>query len=245
MAIKSIITGERNSEGFYEITAKDKSVKFPSVTTILSIMEDKEVEQLRDAMDPEMWAYVSKRGADRGSVMHAYLENYAIGLDEGKNKDDALLFSQTETPKQFTDINPKFFNLGREFFYNIYNSEFNTEFVKPVLVEGLMISPKYKYAGRTDIVYIDNEENLVLGDYKTSTKPIKEHQRKLIKYKIQLAAYAQAFFEMYKKKPAYCAIWVASPDGYQKFILHENEMDVYLTYFLHLVDRYYKEYIKQ
>ncbi len=245
MANKSILKGKRNSQGLYEIELRDKKVKYPSVTTILSLLEDKEVDELREKLDPEVWDYVSRRGTDRGSVMHMYLENYAIALKKGIDKDSALLYTQKKTPTQFPKVDPKFFNLGRDFFYNIYHSDFLEEFAKPVMIEGLMISPKYKYAGRTDIWYIDNEGKLVCGDYKTSTKTVGEYQRKLVKYKIQCAAYANAFYEMYGKKADYGAIWIATPEGCQKYIVHENEMDVYLNCFLYLVDKYYKEYINK
>jgi ATP-dependent exoDNAse (exonuclease V) beta subunit len=235
-----MLKGERNSEGFYEIEIKDKKVKYPSVTTILALLEDAEVDALKSEMDPKMWEYVSRRGADRGSVMHSYLENYAIALKNKLSTDDALLYTQKKTPMLFKSVDPKFFELGRNFFYNIYNSDFLTEFKEPVQIEGLMISPKYKYAGRTDIVYVDNEGNLVMGDYKTSTKHVSDTQRKLVKYKLQIAAYANAYFEMYGKKPKYGCIWMANPTECQRFIVHENEMDVYLFAFLHLVNKFYE-----
>lgn len=242
---RNILKGERNSEGLYEITLGDKKVKYPSVTTILSLLEDQEVKDLQAKLDPKMWEYVSRRGADRGSVMHMYLENYAIALKKGQDKDSALYYTQEKTPTQFTHIDPKFFKLGREFFYNIYHSDFIKEFTKPIMIEGLMVSPRYKYAGRTDIWYLDHNRKLVCGDYKTSTKTVDEFQRKLIKYKIQCAAYANCFYEMYGKKADYGAIWIATPEGCQKFTVHANEMDVYLNCFLYLVDKYYKEYINK
>lgn len=245
MATKRTLKGNRNSEGLYEIEFGNKKVKYPSVTTILQLLEDQEVKELQSKMDPEMWDYVSRRGADRGSVMHMYLENYAIALKKGMTSDNALFYTQKKTPTQFPKVEKKFFDLGRDFFYNIYHSTFCDEFAKPVLIEGLMVSPTHKYAGRTDIVYIDNNGKLVMGDYKTSSKVIGDYQRKLVKYKIQCAAYANAFFELYGKKPDYGIIWVAHPEGYQRIIVHENEMDVYLNCFLYLVDKYYKEYINK
>ena len=242
---RAILKGNRNSEGFYEIEFGEKRAKYPSVTTILSKLEDNEVAELKGNLSPEVWEYVSRRGADRGSVMHSYLENYAIALKQGKNPDDALEYTQRTTPTLFPDVDKKFFELGRNFFYNIYQSDFLTEFAKPVLIEGLMVSPKYKYAGRTDIIYYDNEGKLVVGDYKTSTKVVTDYQRKLVKYKIQAAAYAQAYFELYKKKPDYAAIWIATPEGCQKYIVHANEMDVYLNCFLYLVGIFNKEYIQK
>ena len=244
MANKSVLTGKRGPDGLYEIKLKDKCVHYPSVTTVLSLLEDKEVASIKENLEPEVWDYVSRRGADRGSVMHTYLENYAIALKKNIDSDNALLYTQKKTPTQFPKIEPKFFNLGRDFFYNIYHSPFIDEMIKPVLIEGLVVSPEHKYAGRVDIIYKDHNNKLVIGDYKTSTKPIENYQRKLIKYKIQTAAYANAFYELYKVKPDYGVIWVAHPEGYQKFTVHENEMDVYLNCFLYLVTKYYNEYIK-
>lgn len=245
MANKRILKGERNKDGLYEIQFGDKYVKYPSVTTILSILEDTEVAAIKQNLKPEVWTYVSKRGSDRGLVMHAYLENYAIALKNGMSVDNALLYTQKKTPLQFPKIEKKFFDLGRDFFYNIYHSDFRNEFVMPVMIEGLMISPKYKYAGRTDIIYNDHNHELVIGDYKTSTTLIDNYQRKLVKYKLQCAAYANAFYELYGKIASYGIIWVANPNGFQKFIVHKNELDVYLNSFLYLVDKYYKEYINK
>jgi ATP-dependent exoDNAse (exonuclease V) beta subunit len=234
------ITGERGPGGLYKIDFNNKNFHFPSVTTILSSLKDPELAELRTKMSESDFAKISKNGADRGSVMHMYLENYAKALIKYKDKDNALLYTQKKTPKDFENMDPKIFEKGRLMFYNIFNSDFTSEFYKPLLIEGLMVSFKYKYAGRTDIIYGNQNDEIILGDYKTCSRVLEYHDNKIIKYKLQLAAYINAFEEMYNKNIKEGVIWLSNVYNCQKIVLTKFEYPIYLEFFKKLVMNYDK-----
>ena len=101
-----------------------------------------------------------------------------------------------------------------------------------------MVSFEYKYAGRTDIIYLNESNEIVLGDYKSSSNILEPHSNKVIKYKLQLAAYINAFEELYNKEIKEGVIWVANPMGFQKFILTKYEYPIYLNYFKQIILNY-------
>lgn len=228
--------GERGKNGVYDITYDDKKFKFPSVTTILSTVHDSHLEKLKTELGKEKLHEVSMRAANRGSVMHLYLENYAFALKAKGDKDKALLYSQSKTFETVKEIYSEGeCEKGLDFFYNIFHSKFVDEFVKPLLIEGLMVSFKDKYAGRTDIIYKDHNNVTVLGDYKSSSYIVLPGSFKEVKYKLQLAAYINAFEEVYKQIVGYGVVWVGHPQGYQKIVLSKDEYPIYLTYFKSLI----------
>lgn len=239
------IEGTRGKYGIYEITYKGECIaKYPSVTTILGTIEDPDVKKIQEELDPQVWEYVTKRGCGRGTAMHAFFENYCNAILEGKNSDDALLTTQKLTVESLEkeDIDPKFVTQGRNMFYNIFlNSSYKEEVVKPILMEGLLFSNKCKFAGRVDIIYEDNEGKIVIGDYKTSSQAdVPDNKMKILKYKMQIAAYAFAFEEMTGKKADYGKIWMASPDGHQEFVITSSELTIFFEAFRSTIAKYIK-----
>lgn len=232
-------TGERGPNGKYDITYGEHKFSFPSVTTILAVLQDDYLKSLKEEIGEDELKIISQRAANRGSVMHLYLENFARALKVEKDIEKSLFYTQHKTA---TDVKNKFTEeeiaKGLDFFYNIFNSNFTNEFIEPVLIEGLMVSIKNKYAGRTDIIYKDNEKNLVLGDYKSSSAIILPGSFKEVKYKLQLSAYINAFEELYNKQIAYGVIWVGHPQGCQKIKLSKDELLIYFHYFKNLISLY-------
>jgi hypothetical protein len=230
-----MITGERAPNGLYDIKVKDKVFKFPSVTTILGTMKNPELDKLiKDIGDKDEFKKITNRAGNRGNVMHLYLENFAIGLDRKLSQNDALLFSQKETNKAIIKYTEFEQEKGLDFFYNIYHSPFTDEILKPLVIEGLMVSFKEKYAGRTDLIYADVFHNIILSDYKSSSAIVLEGTTKYVKYKLQLAAYWNAFEEIHKHKIKEGVVWVGNPTGFQKIVLSKHEYPIYLEYFLKL-----------
>lgn len=230
------IKGKRGADGLYDVRVKDKIFKFPSVTRIIGTMKNPELDNLKmDIGDPKEFGKITRRAANRGSVMHLFLENYSIGLKHGMTRDEALLYTQKTTNKeieeQYTDYEKE---TGLDLFYNLYHSPFVEQMKKPLLIEGLMVSFEFEYAGRTDIVYNDRSIEIVLGDYKSSSGIVLEGTTKYIKYKLQLAAYWNAFEETRKHRIKEAIIWVSHPTGYQRIVLTKQEYPIYLEYFLKL-----------
>ena len=236
------IKGERNDQGLYEINVKDKEFKFPSVTTILGIMPNPELDELKkDIGDEKQFNNITRKAGNRGNVMHLYLENLSKGFLKGFSKKDALIFSQKKT---INEVESKYsteeIDKGMDLFYNIFYSSFLDELKKPLFLESLLVSFKHGYAGRTDIIYANTSNEIILGDYKSSSSIVLKDSTKYKKYKLQLAAYINAFEELTKKEIKEGVVWVGHPSGYQKIILSKEEYPKYLEYFLKLKDKYKK-----
>lgn len=239
----SEIKGTRNKYGVYDIVYDGKTIaSYPSVTTILSVIEDPDVNKIQESIPKEKWDFVCKRGASRGTSMHLFFENYEKAILEGYSPDDALLHTQRASLEELEKegIHKDFIAQGRDMFYNIFNdSTFKEEVAKPILLEGLLFSSKKKYAGRADIIYEDNNGNIVIGDYKTSSQAnVPENKMKILKYKMQIAAYANAFYEMTGKMPAYGKIWMSSPEGHQEFMVSQSEITIFFEAFKTAIARY-------
>ena len=110
------LSGKRGAGGVYDILYNFNTFKFPSVTTILSSLKDPDLISLRSNMSTEEFDKISKNAADRGSVMHMFLENYAKALLYSNDKDKSLAYSQIKTPEEFKDLDKKIFEKGRDFF---------------------------------------------------------------------------------------------------------------------------------
>lgn len=244
------IVGQRNSNGIYEIKKKDLTgnlveFNFPSVTTILSILKDDELEDLKNSMSDEQFQIISERGANRGTIMHAFLENYTKAYKKFKDPEKSLLYSQQKTEKQFqnnefnTD-DPELYKKGMSLFYNMYYSDFIKEMSNPLLIEGLMVNFIDEYAGRTDIIYENRFKKIVVGDFKSSSKMLYANSNKVQKYFIQASAYCVAFEQMYNKSVDEAVIWVSYPNGTQHFSLTKFMIPIYYNYFLKLIDEYKK-----
>lgn len=236
------LTGERASDGKYDINVKDKNFRFPSVTTIIGTMKDPELESLKEEIaDPEAFKKISMNAANRGTVMHAYLENLCIAIKDGMPRDQALLFTQSKTVNDLsTKYSEEQMAKGLDLFYNIYHSDWMDEMKMPVVMEGLMISFKYKYAGRTDLIFVDKTGKLVMGDFKSSSRIVHPLSTKYVKYKLQLAAYTNAFEEIRKKKIHRGEVIIGHPNGFQKITLSRFEYPIYLDYFLKLRKNFVK-----
>jgi ATP-dependent exoDNAse (exonuclease V) beta subunit len=238
-----LFKGERGKYGLYDITAEDgKKYKFPSVTTILGMYKDPDLEKFFEEVSKEDQKSIMTNAANRGTAMHQFLENYAIAYKHSKDKVKSLLYTQAKTPKQIENFTEKQKDTGMEFFYNLYHSEFTDEMQNPLIIEGLMVSRKKGYAGRTDLIYGDHLDRIVVSDYKSSGKRLDEHSFKEQKYTLQLAAYMNAYEEMTGKKVHEGVVWVGHPNGYQKFILHRAEYPIYLSHFLMLRTMYLKKH---
>lgn len=239
----SEIQGERNKYGIYELTYQgQKLAAYPSVTTILGTIEDPDVKKIQENLSPEKWEYVTKRGCSRGTAMHLFFENYTKALTEGMNSNEALLETQKKTPAELEKegIEKDFLDQGRSFFYNIFNdSEYVHEVATPMIMEGLLFSNKYKYAGRVDLIYKDANGDIVIGDYKTSSQAdVPDYKMKILKYKMQIAAYAMAFHELTGIMPKYGKIWMASKESHQEFVIHESELTIFFEAFKSAIKRY-------
>src|SRR5262249_23232856 len=134
--------------------------------------------------------------ARRGTVMHKWLELFLeYVFAKGLSPEEAMLKCQEEAPKEFEGWTNKELTVGRNLFYNFYHD------IDPVTkkqhwmsVKKLLHSELFMYttlrggwAGTTDFVFLDNDDKLVIWDFKSASDMREEGDTD--SYKLQLAAY--------------------------------------------------------
>lgn len=148
---------------------------FPSVTTILSILNDGGIERWKQRVGEEEANRIVTEAVNRGNSLHDLSEAY---LNNQLTRD-------------------KIKGTGRVLFNR--NKKHLDKIELVIATEVPLYSERYKYAGRVDgIVMMDGE--LCILDHKNSRNPIDLNlhwnRKKLYSYQVQCAAYAIALEEM-------------------------------------------------
>ncbi len=213
-------------EKFKKITNEDGSRKYltpsgplPSVTTILGATGDKTgLERWKKAIGEKEAEIVKKESTSLGSLMHLYLENYILGKNSSKGNNFIHMLA-----KSMADVIIK---NGLQHISEIW------------AVEQELYYPGV-YAGQVDFVGVYKDSNtLVIGDFKTTTKPKKEQY--VLDYKLQLVAYAIAHNIVYNTDITQGIIFMASREKhYQEFRVSSDEFNHYLTLWVKRVEEYY------
>ena len=99
------------------------------------------------------------------------------------------------------------------------------------------------YAGRVDIIYENKKGHLVILDFKSSKKAKREDW--IENYKMQIAAYSLAYWEMYNRRPSGGEIWISNEaDGFpQLFEMTFDDITKYGKMFLGLVQEFHEKHI--
>ena len=239
---ESLATTETiNGKRYYNI---GEGIKYPSVTTILGAMTDKSgIDKWRKRIGEEKADAISKFSANRGTVMHQLCE-YFLGSNKETQR-ERLMEAQTKIgpfveENGFTEDET---TVGRKLFFNFYNSKCFDRIDNVVSIEDTLFSPLMGgYAGRVDIIYENEKGHLVILDFKSSKKPKKEDW--IENYKMQIAAYSLAYWEMNKRKPKGGEIWISNEaDGFpQVFEMTFDDITKYGKMFLNLVKEFHTKY---
>lgn len=237
LATTEIINGKR----YYNI---DEGKKYPSVTTILGSMTDKSgIAEWRKRVGDKEADRISNFSANRGTVMHQ-LNEYFLGSKKKTARErlieaQKLILSFSEE-NCFTDEEV---TVGRKLFFNFYNNGCFNRIRKVVSIEDTLYSPVMGgYAGRVDVIYENDKAHLVVLDFKSSRKPKKEEW--IENYKMQIAAYSLAYWEMNGIKPHGGEIWISNEaDEFpQIFEMSFKDITFYGKKFLELVKEFHKKY---
>jgi ATP-dependent exoDNAse (exonuclease V) beta subunit len=163
-----------NKERLYDI-GQDK---LPSVTTILAATQSEEkkasLEAWRQRLGAEAADKVKDDAAARGTVMHHIIESWLT--DQGH-------LDLTDTGQQAHTMADLIIKKGLE------NRLTEIYGVEPTVFHSGM-----GYAGATDFIGVHDGE-LIIGDFKQSNKP--KRREWIEDYKLQMAAYALAFQDMF------------------------------------------------
>ena len=208
---RSSIEGKRH----YEIIGS----KLPSVTTILAATQSEEkrqsLQRWKDRVGLDAADQIKNEAANRGTAMHAYLEDHLSGkqrIDLTPIGQEARTMAQMIVDQGLKDLN------------EIWGSEVTVHY------PGL-------YAGATDVAGIYNSAESII-DFKQSNKP--KRREWISDYFTQLGAYAMAHNHVYGTKINQGVILMCTKDNlFQKFIVDGQEFVRFQHDFLRKVDQYY------
>jgi len=219
------------------------NAEYPSVTSILNVLQknldywkmntmgDAIIAKLKEAfegkrlLDLEAIVKESKKApndyrdlkGNRGTFVHNVIEKRLNGEDitEPRGKDPKLSALMFQLDKWLE----------------------NTK-TEPVLVEAFLYSEKHGYAGTVDLVAYQtrngHDKDLALIDFKTS--------KNLYSPAIwQLAAYCQAYSELYNKTPSIAYIMHLDYDRCiisEAMHIHKEEIEIEIQKFLHIFEAF-------
>lgn len=243
MADTVTINGKRH----YIIEGQENPIYLPSVTTIIGAMTDKSgLDAWRKRVGEKKADEISKFSANRGTLMHLFVENFVTSKAETQK--DKLMDSLKETTTWAKENNytSEELSVGRKLFFNFYMAGSFDVISDVIMHEARLWSLKGGgYAGRVDDIYRDTDGKAVIADYKTSRKPKKEEW--IENYKLQISAYYVAYWELTGEKPDRGEIWISNEhdDTPQIFVLDESEIKKYYSKFISLVKAYHEKFSKE
>lgn len=213
-------------------TSSKTLVRFPSVTTILSIIPKPALDKWKERVGPEQAHAISQRAVRRGSVMHLLFESYFSQYAESDTQRLARAQAQYSILRQQARFDEKELQIGKDLFYAWYLKTQDRD-VYALGTEVHVYSHTYGgYAGTADlIIQRPGDDFLTLVDLKTSRK--KKKAQHITSYFMQAAAYRNAYQEMYQLPIGRIEIWVMceQDEEVQRFILHRRAMQTAETYF--------------
>jgi len=211
-----------NGERVYSIGNE----KLPSVTTILQATQSEEkkkiLENWKNRVGAEAADKIRDGAAERGSVLHRIVENYIMNT---KHFDMTEL---GETAHKMADI--------------LIESALESRLTEVWGVEPYL-AYKGLWAGHTDLIGI-HDGKLTVCDHKNSNKP-KRKDWLHDSYRIQLAAYAMAFEDMFGEPITRGVNFIVTKDMYYQEFSWEGEEFRQAKYdWLRHVDEYYEKVAK-
>jgi ATP-dependent exoDNAse (exonuclease V) beta subunit len=198
----------------------------PSVTTILQATETEEkkkiLEQWKQKVGAENADRIRDQAANRGSVLHRIVENY---ITDTKHLD-------------LTDLGQEAHKMADILIQSAIDERLSEVWgVEPYLAyQGL-------FAGQTDLIGI-HDGKITVCDHKNSNKP-KKKEWLHDSYRIQLAAYALAFEDMFGEHIPRGVNFIITKDLYYQEFSWEGEEFKRAKYdWLKRVDQYYNQKAK-
>lgn len=222
----------------------DTPLILPSVTTVLKLVKVEKYEKLKKEFGEEKWNKLLAEAGERGNILHMMLEIFLLEFSKERNVERSLkkaqIFAIEESRKEGGKYE-KIVKKGRNLFWNFYHSKF-WENISKVVDNEVFLYTTFKggWAGTTDFVYIDLDQNLIVEDFKSSTSAKGEDE--ILAYKLQIAAYMFMCSEKYGRIPKMGKIIISNEDTdeLQTFIVNDWEMKDYLKKFIELVGEFKK-----
>lgn len=226
----------------YVVQQNGEELIFPSVTTVLKLLENDKYVRLRQEFGEEKWDKIMANAAERGTIMHRMLELFLLEWDKSRDVEKALKTVQEYAIEEANNSDAarlKIVNRARNLFWNFYHDRF-WESISEIVDNEVFLWTQFKggWAGASDFVFRNLEKRLVVDDFKSSTSEKEEDD--ILGYKLQIAAYMFMCAEKYQEIPAMGRIRVSNEnsDQIQTFIVHDYELKEYLKIFLDLLEKF-------
>lgn len=218
----------------------------PSVTTVLKLVKIEKYEKLKEEFGEQKWNKIMSDASERGNILHKMLEIFLMEWAKEKDVERSLkkaqIFAIEESRKEDGKY-AKIVERGRNLFWNFYHDKF-WENISEIVDNEVFLFTTFKggWAGTTDFVYLDMEENLIVDDFKSAT--FAKDEDDILAYKLQIVAYMFMCAEKYGKIPKMGRIRISNEntDQLQTFVVHDWEMKEYLKKFLGLLAQFKEIY---
>ena len=176
----------------------DEGNKYPSITTVLSILNKEAILAWRKRVGEEEANKISTRAAVRGTKVHDMIERYVLNEDPGEP--DLISVSNFKEVKPIIDENLS----------------------KVYATEKRMFSKHLGVAGTVDCVGVwDGKDSII--DWKTSAKWKKKEW--ISNYFMQCSAYAIMWEERTGRPITQLVVCIAGDMGPQIFVEHRDNWD--------------------
>lgn len=231
------------SKGFYDLEINNRVIVVPSISKILDLIHDPELQSFIDDVGEEKGKEIMKMAADRGTAMHLFLENYGKELMNGKSNDDALQNSIYLTPGELTNDGIPDFSIktGEKLFLNIIRDGFDKHVKIPVALETPLTSWRDIYRGKFDLAFMNYSDKFEISDYKSASKKIVHGTVKEKKYLLQTAAYWNMWEENFQETIEHSFLWISTKDGTQQIgINKEQQVKLYNEFYKYLKEFHLK-----
>ena len=229
----------KKSRGGMKIVKEDGTESvLPSITKVLSAMEDKDwYKKWVEKVGKETAQAITQASAHRGTMMHSLLDWYFGGIVDI----EAL---RIELDKRF----PTFTDDEKEVAFSLFTVLYNGgifENIKDVdsIEKSIYCLENGGFWGKTDFVCVKNNGNKVIVDFKTS-KSVNTKDLKVDKYKLQLAGYWLAWRETMGESLSGCELWIAHEDYDEPEVieLKGSELKTKCEEFLNVVTMWHEQY---
>ena len=210
----------------------------PSITKVLSAMDDKDwYEKWVAKVGKETAVAISKASAHRGTMMHYLLDWYFGGMID---KEELRAQLDSRCPS-FTDDEK---NVAFGLFTVLYDGGVFDN-IKDVdcLEKSIYCLENGGFWGKTDFVCMKDNGSKVIVDFKSS-KSVNTKDKKVEKYKLQLAGYWLAWRETMGEELTGCELWIAHEDSDVPEVieLSGSELRAKCEEFLEMVTMWHDQY---
>ena len=210
----------------------------PSITKVLSAMDDKDwYEKWVAKVGKETADAIRKTSAHRGTMMHYLLDWYFGGM---VNKEELRAQLDSRCPSYTDDEKNVAFGL----FTILYDGGVFDD-IKDVdcLEKSIYSLENGGFWGKTDFVCMKNDGKKVIVDFKSS-KSVNTKDKKVDKYKLQLAGYWLAWRETMGEELTGCELWIAHEDSDMPEVIELNgsELRAKCDEFLNMVTMWHEQY---